>query len=223
MFGRNGEALVPIIAPQSPGDCFDAALGGRADRGTYRTPVMLLSDGCSPTAPSRGGSPTSRTAAASTPTSPPARITRWSPASRTSGPTCATRRPGPAVGDPRHPGPRAPHRRAGEGRRPRQHLLRPGQPRLHGPDPAGQGRPDRGLAAADGGRRPRRAGQGPRAGLGVDVRSDRGRRTPSAQGGLPRRPGAPAPLNPFPNDLGEILSRYDKVLIPEMNLGQLSC
>ncbi len=29
-------------------------------------------------------------------------------------------------------------------------------------------------------------------------------------------------LNPFPRDLGEILARYDKVLIPEMNLGQLA-
>jgi 2-oxoglutarate ferredoxin oxidoreductase subunit alpha len=29
-------------------------------------------------------------------------------------------------------------------------------------------------------------------------------------------------LNPFPQDLGEILRRYDKVLVPEMNLGQLS-
>src|SRR3712207_3956565 len=29
-------------------------------------------------------------------------------------------------------------------------------------------------------------------------------------------------LNPFPNDLGEILKRYDKVLVPEMNLGQLA-
>ena len=29
-------------------------------------------------------------------------------------------------------------------------------------------------------------------------------------------------LNPFPKDLGEILGRYDKVLVPEMNLGQLS-
>ncbi|MBX2797007.1 MAG: 2-oxoacid:acceptor oxidoreductase subunit alpha [Myxococcales bacterium] len=28
-------------------------------------------------------------------------------------------------------------------------------------------------------------------------------------------------LNPLPNDLGDILSRYDKVLVPEMNLGQL--
>jgi 2-oxoglutarate ferredoxin oxidoreductase subunit alpha len=29
-------------------------------------------------------------------------------------------------------------------------------------------------------------------------------------------------LNPFPKDLGDILRSYDKVLVPEMNLGQLS-
>jgi 2-oxoglutarate ferredoxin oxidoreductase subunit alpha len=29
-------------------------------------------------------------------------------------------------------------------------------------------------------------------------------------------------LNPFPKDLGEVLARYPKVLVPEMNLGQLS-
>jgi 2-oxoglutarate ferredoxin oxidoreductase subunit alpha len=29
-------------------------------------------------------------------------------------------------------------------------------------------------------------------------------------------------LNPFPKDLGDILKRYDAVMIPEMNLGQLS-
>ena len=28
-------------------------------------------------------------------------------------------------------------------------------------------------------------------------------------------------LNPFPKNLGEILARYDKVIVPEMNLGQL--
>ena len=32
MFGRNGEAPVPIVAPQSPGDCFDAARRGGPDR-----------------------------------------------------------------------------------------------------------------------------------------------------------------------------------------------
>ena len=29
-------------------------------------------------------------------------------------------------------------------------------------------------------------------------------------------------LNPFPANLGEVLSRYDKVLVPELNNGQLS-
>jgi 2-oxoglutarate ferredoxin oxidoreductase subunit alpha len=29
-------------------------------------------------------------------------------------------------------------------------------------------------------------------------------------------------LNPFPNDLGEVLARFDKVVVPEMNLGQLA-
>ena len=45
MFGRNGEAPVPIVAPQSPGDCFDAAVEAIRIAVTYRTPVMLLSDG----------------------------------------------------------------------------------------------------------------------------------------------------------------------------------
>jgi 2-oxoglutarate ferredoxin oxidoreductase subunit alpha len=45
MFGRNGESPVPIVAPQSPSDCFDAALEAARIALTYRTPVMLLSDG----------------------------------------------------------------------------------------------------------------------------------------------------------------------------------
>jgi 2-oxoglutarate/2-oxoacid ferredoxin oxidoreductase subunit alpha len=45
MFGRNGEAPVPIVAAQSPGDCFDAAVEAVRIALTYRTPVFLLSDG----------------------------------------------------------------------------------------------------------------------------------------------------------------------------------
>ncbi|MBI1377009.1 MAG: 2-oxoacid:acceptor oxidoreductase subunit alpha [Frankiales bacterium] len=45
MFGRNGEAPVPIVAPRSPGDCFYAALEAVRIATTYRTPVFLLSDG----------------------------------------------------------------------------------------------------------------------------------------------------------------------------------
>ncbi|WP_406459013.1 2-oxoacid:acceptor oxidoreductase subunit alpha [Streptomyces sp. NBC_01622] len=45
MYGRNGEAPVPIVAPCTPADCFDAALEAARIALTYRTPVMLLSDG----------------------------------------------------------------------------------------------------------------------------------------------------------------------------------
>ena len=45
MFGRNGESPLPIIAPRSPGDCFDAALEATRMAVTFRTPVMILSDG----------------------------------------------------------------------------------------------------------------------------------------------------------------------------------
>ena len=45
MFGRNGEAPVPIVAPCSPSDAFDAALDAVRIAVTYRTPVLLLSDG----------------------------------------------------------------------------------------------------------------------------------------------------------------------------------
>ncbi|HEY6740611.1 MAG TPA: 2-oxoacid:acceptor oxidoreductase subunit alpha, partial [Actinopolymorphaceae bacterium] len=45
MYGRNGEAPLPIIAPRSPADCFDAAVEAVRMAVTYRTPVILLSDG----------------------------------------------------------------------------------------------------------------------------------------------------------------------------------
>ena len=45
LYGRNGEAPVPVIAPQSPSDCFAAALDAARIAVTYRTPVILLSDG----------------------------------------------------------------------------------------------------------------------------------------------------------------------------------
>jgi 2-oxoglutarate ferredoxin oxidoreductase subunit alpha len=45
MYGRNGEAPVAVIAPRTPGDCFDAALVAARIALTYRTPVFLLSDG----------------------------------------------------------------------------------------------------------------------------------------------------------------------------------
>lgn len=45
MYGRNGESPVAIVAPQTPTDCFDAAVEAVRIATTYRTPVFLLSDG----------------------------------------------------------------------------------------------------------------------------------------------------------------------------------
>ena len=45
MYGRHGEAPLPIVAAQSPSDCFDAAIEASRIAIKYRTPVILLSDG----------------------------------------------------------------------------------------------------------------------------------------------------------------------------------
>jgi 2-oxoglutarate ferredoxin oxidoreductase subunit alpha len=45
MFGRNGEAPVAIVAAQSPSDCFAAAIEAARIATKYRTPVFVLSDG----------------------------------------------------------------------------------------------------------------------------------------------------------------------------------
>ncbi|MEU7798367.1 2-oxoacid:acceptor oxidoreductase subunit alpha [Micromonospora arborensis] len=44
LYGRHGEAPVAVIAPRSPSDCFFAALEAARIALTYRTPVILLSD-----------------------------------------------------------------------------------------------------------------------------------------------------------------------------------
>ncbi|OYP33162.1 2-oxoacid:acceptor oxidoreductase subunit alpha [Rhodopirellula sp. MGV] len=45
MFGRNGESPLPIIAPRSPADCFDMAIEAWRLAVECMVPVMLLSDG----------------------------------------------------------------------------------------------------------------------------------------------------------------------------------
>jgi 2-oxoglutarate ferredoxin oxidoreductase subunit alpha len=45
MYGRHGEAPVPIVASRTPADCFDVALEAVRIAVKYRTPVFLLSDG----------------------------------------------------------------------------------------------------------------------------------------------------------------------------------
>lgn len=45
MYGRHGEAPVPIVAARTPGNCFAAAIEAARIALKYRTPVFLLSDG----------------------------------------------------------------------------------------------------------------------------------------------------------------------------------
>ena len=45
LYGRNGEAPIPIIAASTPGDCFYAAYEAARIAVKYMTPVVLLSDG----------------------------------------------------------------------------------------------------------------------------------------------------------------------------------
>jgi 2-oxoglutarate ferredoxin oxidoreductase subunit alpha len=44
LHGRHGESPLPVVAPQSPGQCFDAVYEAVRIAVTYRTPVILLSD-----------------------------------------------------------------------------------------------------------------------------------------------------------------------------------
>ncbi len=45
MYGRHGESPVPVVAAKSPSHCFDAAIEAARIALRYRTPVILLSDG----------------------------------------------------------------------------------------------------------------------------------------------------------------------------------
>ncbi|MGO4956281.1 2-oxoacid:acceptor oxidoreductase subunit alpha [Luteococcus sp. Sow4_B9] len=45
MYGRNGEAPLPVLAPATPADCFEMAVEAVRIAVTYRTPVIFLSDG----------------------------------------------------------------------------------------------------------------------------------------------------------------------------------
>jgi 2-oxoglutarate ferredoxin oxidoreductase subunit alpha len=45
LYGRNGESPVVVLAPATPSDCFEIALEAVRIATKYRTPVILLSDG----------------------------------------------------------------------------------------------------------------------------------------------------------------------------------
>ncbi|WKN49142.1 2-oxoacid:acceptor oxidoreductase subunit alpha [Nocardioides sp. Arc9.136] len=234
MFGRNGEAPVPIVAPQSPGDCFGAAIEAARIAVTYRTPVMLLSDGYL----ANGSEPWRIPEIADLPVIEPNFATERNhvvkPAATLEDGTVTEEETDfwPYLRDeetlarpwavPGTPG--LEHRigglEKGEGHGnisydPANHdfMVRTRQakvdriaeslPPLEVDDPSGRAKV---LVLGWG------STYGP---IGAGVRRVRKAGYDVAQVHLRH-------LNPFPKDLGEILGRYDKVLVPEMNLGQLS-
>ena len=220
MYGRNGEAPIPVIAPRSPADCFDTAIEAARIATKYRTPVILLSDGY--------------LANGSEPWQIPRRGRRC-PTSRSSSP------PSPNHGDDFWPYLRDPetlarpwavpgtpgleHRIGGLEKAdghgnisydPTNHdfMVRTRQAKVDG---IARDIPPLEVDDPSGSRAPARDR------LGLDVR----RRSTPRSGGPATAGGQVAQahlrhLNPFPANTGEVLRAYDQVLVPEMNLGQLS-
>ena len=222
LYGRNGESPVPVVAAASPSDCFHAAIEAARIATTYRTPVVLLSDGYLANG------------------SEPWRIPEISSLPDLSANFAFTVEPTPADDGGFQPFRRDPETLA----RP---WVIPGTPGLehrvggieksdgigsisYDPDNHDlmvrmrQAKID-GIAASipplevddpDGAAHVLVLGWGSTYGsIGAAVRQVRQAGHPVAQAHLRH-------LNPFPSNLGDVLRSYDKVLVPEINLGQLA-
>src|SRR4051812_32945913 len=219
MFGRNGEAPLPVIAPRSPGDCFDAALEAARIALTYRTPVILLSDGYL----ANGAEPWAVPDVASLPnlrvdfaTEPNGEDGEFLPYLRDPGTLArAWAIPGTVGLQHRVGGLEKADRTGNISYDPANHdfMTRTRQAKVDGiaaslpptevDDPSGDAR----VAVIGWG-----STYGP---IGAACRQIRNSGRSVAQIHLRH-------INPLPADLGKILSQYDRVICPEMNLGQLA-
>jgi 2-oxoglutarate ferredoxin oxidoreductase subunit alpha len=217
MFGRNGEAPVAVVAPRSPSDCFDAGVEAVRLATKYRTPVILLSDGYLANGsepwriPDLDRLPDLLVAFA---TEPNHGDEFW-----------------PYLRDPETlarpwavPGtPGLEHRigglekQDGTGNISYDPVNHDSMVRLRAAKVDGIARdiPPLEVDDPDGAARVLVLGWGSTYGpIGAAVRQVRDAGAAVAQAHLRH-------LNPFPSNTGDVLRRYDKVLIPEMNLGQL--
>src|SRR4051794_18771418 len=226
MFGRNGEAPVPIVAPQSPGDCFDAAVEAARIALAYRTPVFLLSDGylANGSEPWRvpvvEELPEMTVEFATEPNGTGAEEGTYLPYLRD--PETLARPwavPGTAGLEHRIGGIEKADRTGNISYDPDNHdfMTRTRQAKVDGIarslPPLAVDDPD---AGTDRAARVLVLGWGSTYGpIGAACRQVRSAGGSIAQAHLRH-------LNPFPSDLGDVLKRYDKVVIPEMNLGQLA-
>ena len=223
MFGRNGESPVPVIAPQSPSDCFYAAMEAARIAVEYRTPVFLLSDGYI----ANGSEPWRIPSVDDLPTIDPNFAT---------GPNHVTasgeevfwpyQRDEETLARPwAIPGTKGLEHRIGGLEKAdgtgnisydadnHDRMVRLRQAKV---DAIAKTIPDLVVDDPDGNARVLVLGWGSTYGpIGAACEITRRTGVPVAQAHLRH-------VNPFPSNLGEVLRSYDKVLVPEMNLGQLA-
>jgi 2-oxoglutarate ferredoxin oxidoreductase subunit alpha len=221
MFGRNGEAPVPVIAPRSPGDCFYAAVEAARIALTYRTPVMLLSDGylangAEPWAIPDADSLPDLTGSVAFATEPNGEDGEFLPYLRD--PETLARAwaiPGTAGMQHRIGGLEKADKTGNISYDPANHdfMTRTRQAKIDG---IAASIPPTDVEDPDGDARVAVIGWGSTYGpIGAACRRIRTSGRKVAQIHLRH-------INPFPADLGEVLARYDRVICPEMNLGQLA-
>ncbi|QKW52385.1 2-oxoacid:acceptor oxidoreductase subunit alpha [Streptomyces buecherae] len=220
MYGRNGEAPVPIVAPSTPADCFEAALEAARIALVYRTPVFLLSDGYLANGsepwrvPDVEGLPDLRVRFASGPNHELADGSRVFWPYKRDAVTLARpwAVPGTAGLEHRIGGIEKQDGSGNISYDPANHelMVRTRQAKIDG------------IAVEDvrvddpGGARVLVLGWGSTYGpIAAAVRRLRGEGMALAQAHLRH-------LNPFPANVGEVLASYERVVIPEMNLGQLA-
>ncbi len=219
MYGRNGEAPVPIVAPRSPADCFEAAIEAVRIATTYRTPVFLLSDGYI----ANGSEPWRLPELAQLPDlavdftrQPNGEDGKFLPYLRD--PETLARPwaiPGTAGLEHRIGGIEKADKTGNISYDPDNHdfMVRTRQAKVDG---IAKTIPALQVDDASGDAKVLVLGWGSTYGpIGAAVRRARRAGFPIAQAHLRH-------LNPFPANLGEVLARYEKVVIPEMNLGQLA-
>jgi 2-oxoglutarate ferredoxin oxidoreductase subunit alpha len=219
MFGRNGEAPLPIIAPRSPADCFAVALEAARIAVTYRTPVLVLSDGSIANGSEPWRVPDATTLASiepdfATETNAPDGSGEFWPYLRDDD---TLSRPWAKPGTPglehRIGGLEKADGRGGISYEPDNHDR---MVRLRAAKIAGIPVPDVEVDDPTGDAKLLVVGWGSTYGpIGAGARRVRALGHTVATAHLRH-------LNPLPKNLGEVLARYDTVLVPEMNLGQLS-
>ena len=217
LFGRHGEAPAVVLAACSPADCFWAALEAARIALTYRTPVILLSDGYI----ANGSEPWLLPDIADLPdltvefaTEPNGPDGKFLPYLRD---PVTLARPWAVPGTPglehRIGGLEKADKTGDISYDPANHdfMVRTRAARIEA-IPV----PDVTVDDPDGSARVLVLGWGSTYGpIGAACRSLRQRGLAIAQAHLRH-------LNPLPKNLGEVLRSYDRVVIPEMNLGQLA-